>query len=509
MKLSKIAVYLLILAALATYVYVVEIKQKEKEVALKEKQEQLLDVKKDDVTHVELNSKEHGKILLEKAAKNWVLTEPVKTKADDKAVKSLMLSIVGAKREKLLEDKEVDWKEYGLDKPVFTMTVGTKQGQATISFGSMNPTKTSYYTRVNDAPNLLLVADTLKNSLDKTPFDLRDKTVVAMAPEDVDRLVITTKKDEIELERQAPQKWRMTRPTEMKVKESVVKANLRGLTNLEARRIIDNPGKDEGTFGLENPEMTVLLAGKKLQQALVIGKSAEGDKGTPGLTPDRYARIKGRDTVYVIDSRIMKNLKTDPEKIRDRSILECNPAEIERMDITLDGKKWAMSRGKDKRWSLEKPENTKTVETWPVTGMLWGLKGLEWKSREKPSSGDLASFHLKNPRLVISLLQKGDKEPIVLKAGWPETQEKSAEPGAKTGQKTAPRGAEAATQEREPVKKSAEDRTGKAPADKPAVPKSVNVLVHPHPEDGTIFEVDGSFVKRLKDDLKRIEGEST
>jgi hypothetical protein len=485
-------------------VYVVEIKQKEKEVALKEKRERLLHLKKDDVTHVELNSKERGKIRLEKVAKNWVLTEPVKTKADERAVGSLIVSIVDAKREKLLEDKEVDWKEYGLDKPNFTITVGTKEERATISFGMTNPTKSSYYARVNDAPNLLLVADTLKNGLNKTPFDLRDKTVVAVAPADVDRIVISTKGKEIEIERQGPNKWRMTRPREMKVKESFVKANLRGLTNLEARRIIDDPGKEAGTFGLENPEMTILLAGKKLQQALVIGNSAEEGKGTPGLTPDRYARIKGRDTVYVIDARVMKNLKADPEKIRDRSILECKPAEIERMDISLDGKKWAMSRGKDKRWSLESPENKKAIETWPVTGILWDLKGLQWKSREKPSSDDLGSFHLKNPKLVISLLKIGDKEPIVVKAGWPETQEKPVEPGEQTSEKSAPQRGGAASEKKEHVEKSSEDRTGKAVGDKADSPEPVNVVVQPHPEKGTVFVVDGSFVRRLRDNLKKI-----
>ncbi|MEJ2716619.1 MAG: DUF4340 domain-containing protein [Deltaproteobacteria bacterium] len=472
MRLSKIAIYLMILAALAAYVYLVEIRQKEKAVALKDKQERLVHMKKDNVTHVELNSKEHGKIILEKAAKNWVLTDPVKTKADDKAVQSLLLSIVDAKRDK---DK-----------------------RATVSFGKKNPVKTSYYVRVNHAPDLLLVADTLKNSLNKTSFYLRDKTVVAVAPEDVDRIVIKTKGKETELERQGPKKWRMTKPKEMKVKKSFVEADLRSLTNLEAKRIIDDPGKDVAAFGLESPEMTVLLAGKKLQQALVIGNPVKETVGTSSATPDRYARIKGRHTVYVIDARVMKNLEKDPEKIRDRSLLEYDQAAIERMDITLDGKKWVVSRGKDRRWSLEQPHNKKTIKTWPVTGILWDLKGLEWKSREKPSSSDLTSFHLKNPRLVVSLFKRGDKEPIVLKAGWPETQVKGAESGESAG---------AASGKKAHEEKTSKQETGKELANKAEGPKAVNVLVQPHPGKGTVFVVDGGFIKRLRGDLKEIVGE--
>ncbi len=60
-------------------------------------------------------------------------------------------------------------------------------------FGSTNPAKTSYYVRVDEQPKLLLVPDTLKNSLNKSVFDLRDKNVVGMSPEQVDRVSISSK----------------------------------------------------------------------------------------------------------------------------------------------------------------------------------------------------------------------------------------------------------------------------------------------------------------------------
>ena len=104
---------------------------------------------------------------------------------------SFLLAILDAKPEKVVLEKDAKWEDYELDKPEFTVTLATKDQTADIRFGSANPAKTSYYVRVDEQPKLLLVPDTLKTSLNKSAFDLRDKTVVGMSPDQVDRVAIS------------------------------------------------------------------------------------------------------------------------------------------------------------------------------------------------------------------------------------------------------------------------------------------------------------------------------
>ncbi len=491
MKLNKILIYLSILVALVAYVYFVEIRHKRNKQASEEKAARIVQMEKDKIVRIELASHDKGKIELKKPAKTWVLTSPIKTKADEAAVASLLQSIADAKSEKVVLKKGAKWAEYGLDKPEFSVSLATKDKTADVHFGSANPAKTSYYVRVDDQPRLLLVPDTLKISLNKSAFDLRDKTVVSISPDQVDRIAVSTKGKEIELQREAKDKWAMVKPERIRVKATLVAGDLRTLTNLTAKSIIDNPTKEGDPYGLDNPEETILMAGKKREQTLLVG-APEKKQDIKGTVPNRYARIKGRDDVYVIDGQSLKSLKTGIEELRDRSLLTFNPGDIEKLEVTLGGRTWLAFKGKDNKWLLEKPVKKEKMDAWPVTRILWDLKDLQWKTETKPAPADLASVHLDKPQLTVSLFKKGTKEPLILKAGWevPAVKEEQGKKSQPSGEKKAETSAKA---------KGVKELPASA-----KVPEKVNVLTQPSLEQGAIFSIDSGFVTGLRTDLKRL-----
>jgi Domain of unknown function (DUF4340) len=503
MKLGKLLIYLSILVALAAYVYFVEIRHKKEQQAIEEKAAKIVHLEKDKIVEIELLSRDKEKIELKKPSDTWVLTSPIKTKADTSAVASLLHSITDAKPEKVVSEKDVKWEDYELDKPEFVVTLATKDQTAEIRFGSANPAKTSYYVRVDEQPKLLLVQDTLKNSLNKSAFDLRDKTVVGLSPDQVDNITISTEGKEIELKREAKDQWMMVKPERIRAKAAIIALNLRTLTNLTARSIIDDPAKDGDPYGLNNPQETILMAGKEREQTLLIGAPQKKEGGPPGAEPDRYARIKGQDTVYVLDGRALKSLKTNPDELRDRSLLTFNPADIERLEITLDGKTWLAAKDKDNKWSLEQPEKKEKLDAWPVTSVLWDLKDLEWKSMTKPAPADLASVHLDKPQLTVSLFKKGDREPLLLKAGWQVTAEtKGHEEGAKKESQTT--GPEQQPSAEKKVESPPKGSSAEVTPDKATAPEGVSVSVQPQEEQGAIFAIDSGFISRLRTDLKRL-----
>ncbi len=175
MKPVKVLIYLLVLAALGAYVYLVEIKHKATVEQAEKQAKKIVHLERDKIVKVELIQGDQTKVKIEKPAGTWVLSVPVKTKADKAAVDSLLYSLVEAEPEKVIGEKDVKWDEYGLDKPEFTVSFSTADKSLKLCFGAANPAKTSYYLRVDDEPKLFLVADTLKNSLNKSAFDLRDK----------------------------------------------------------------------------------------------------------------------------------------------------------------------------------------------------------------------------------------------------------------------------------------------------------------------------------------------
>jgi hypothetical protein len=505
MKPVKVLIYLVVLVILGSYVYLVEIKHKDKVQQAEQQAKKMVHLDKDKILKVELIAGDRTKVKIEKPSGTWVLSVPVKTKADNAAVDSLLHALVESEPEKVVREKDVTWDEYGLDKPEFTVAFSTADKSFKLSFGGSNPAKTSYYLRVDDEPKLFLVADTLKNSLNKSAFDLREKSVFGLAETDVNRIVVSGKGNEIELARKDPSKWVASKPESFPVKQALLMTNLRTLTNLKAKEIIDEPSKEGDPYGLDKPEESIVLSGPKLEQTLIVGKAVE-KKEVASKEPDRYARLKGDETVYVIDGRNLKGLKTDPSELRDRSLLSFNPAEIERFEIEIDGKQWAAAQNKEKTWTIEKPEKKTNADAWTVTGVLWDLKDLEWKSLTKPIPENLGPLDLDKPGLVVSIFKKDDKQPITLKVGWKAVPSESKEPakdkkppeGKQPAAEGRPQGAEHAQEQPTPPGKSAESSQGI-----PDAPATLNALAEPAEEQGAVFVLDGSFLTRLRGDLQR------
>ena len=511
MKLGKILIYLLILVVVAGWLYIVEIRYRPGQKEQEDRGKKIVHLEKDKIVQIGLDSRERGKVEVQKPGDTWVLTAPVRTKADKLAVDSLLASITDATSEKVVLEKDVKWDDYGLDKPDFTVTVSTPDKKTDIFFGASNPAKTSYYVRVDDDPRLLLCADTLKISLNKSAFDLRDKAVVNIAPEDLEKIVISRKGKQIELRREGTDKWFLETPRRFRVKSSVVNADLRTITNLKAKAIIDPPLKDIKEYGLEKPEETILLYGPKKELTFLVGKP-QGDKSQekkPGSEPepDRYALIKGHDTVYVLDGRSLSSVRTDPEELRDRSVLLFSPPDIEKVEIELDGKQWAAAKGKDNKWTLEKPEKKERINNWAISGILWDVKDLQWQSMTVRKPNEPMPPELEHPRLVVSLFKKGDETPLILKAGW---KDEAAKAGTQPEKVEDQKGGSAAKQplgtnkDRTPAKDQSKAKAESKP--EPQAP-SVVAIAQPSEDEGATYTLDGGFAIRIQQDLQRITEE--
>ncbi|MDQ7783519.1 MAG: DUF4340 domain-containing protein [Desulfomonilaceae bacterium] len=501
---GKVLIYLGVFVALAAYVYFVEIRHKQELEARKAEAEKIVKLDREKISQVSLKSADHGRIGLEQSAGTWVMTRPVAVKADSSSVRSLLNTISDAQYEKILKEEDVKWDEYGLDKPLLTVSVTTRDETYNLFFGALNPAKTSYYLRAKGDPRLFLVADTLKNALDKSVYDLRDKTVFGLAPDDVDRVLIVKEGTQTELKKETPDKWIMVKPDRMRVKASEIKRDLVNLTNLQARDIIDEPKKDGDPYGLENATERVELTGVKRSQTLIVGKAKEGEDKEARSAPDRYARIEGMDTVYLIDGRTLANLKTDPKDLQDKFVLDFKPDRIDKLEVELEGKQWSAVRSENGTWTLEKPQKREDVDSWPFMGLLWSLKNLEWKDMTKPAPSDLAAVHLDKPRLVVSLWNKDDKEPMTFKAGWKNLPARKTDSG--TEKDPAGPSASDATDEKEPQEAAKEDTEGES-RDTAPIPEDISVMVHPLDEKDALFTIDGKFVDRFREDLKLLSEE--
>ena len=133
-------------------------------------------------------------------------SNPRRPPADDNAVRSALSTLVNARASDFVNDAPANVNQYGLEKPHLTATVVLKNGeQQSMLFGfkQNEQGKSGIYVRRGERAPVYAVAEYVMSSLDKSPLDFRDKTIVKVDPESVDTVKVKTSDGEFTLKRAA------------------------------------------------------------------------------------------------------------------------------------------------------------------------------------------------------------------------------------------------------------------------------------------------------------------
>jgi len=490
MRLSRLLVYLGVLSIVLIYIFFVEFKYKQAESERKEKTSRLLQLDKDSLTEIKIVGSKDQPIQIRKGDSNsWRVVSPIDTNADTRAVEGLITSSASAQPEKIVLEKDADWNLYGLEKPSSVVSFSANGKTAEMSFGALNPSKSSYYLRVQGDPRLFLVADTLEKSLNKSLFDVRDKAVVKFSPEDITAIDIIREGKQTNLNK-TEGKWRITDPVDARAKTSGVRLFLMSLAELKAQEIVDSPLTENDSYGFDKSLNKIVLKGRDFSKTLTLGAISEKSRETRSPGNSVYLSVSGQTPVYMVEDKFFQSDKVDAESLTDKSITSFEPIDVEKIEIEFMDQKWLLSKSSDNKWKMEAPKRIDKLDDWLVSGLLWSLKDLNFKSEIFPIPEDLSKYHLNNSPLQFWLHQKGSGSPTTIRMGWdplskatPENIDSDSDPGQPN---------EASGHKK--VDKTNEQRT----------PQTIYAIVEPHVDRPAIYVIDGGFVGRLRIDLEQL-----
>lgn len=121
-----------------------------------------------------------------------MIEKPVMAYADQVAVSDMLNNTVKAKIDGVLfTETPVDkLKEMGLEPPYITISLKTSLGMSTsLSLGDRGPTQNVAFATLSGDKRILRVHADVRSEIDKMPYDLRDKTVVATTLRWLKRLI--------------------------------------------------------------------------------------------------------------------------------------------------------------------------------------------------------------------------------------------------------------------------------------------------------------------------------
>jgi hypothetical protein len=363
MRLRTTLILLVLFAVAAGYVLLVERKKPTEEEVL-EKEMALLTLEPKEVRRIRIDCE--GRVIAGERSDstNWVLTEPVRDKAENSMFESVLTQVKSLEAQRVFA-AEGGLSTYGLETPDVTLLIETGKGPHTIQVGDRSPTGDGYYARVDGAPRVAVIASyVVDGQLRKPASEFRDKRLADFQLDRARRVHLETPEGgRIELTRDTGEgPWRIVSPTALEADASAANNIVNRFRFLRARDFVDSPAG--GDYGFDEPSvrLTVTLD-DGTNHMLTLGKPA-GE--------DLYAEVSGRATIYKVPGATRTDLTKSVTDLRDKRIMAFEPNDASSLTIVSGDETVTAERDSSGAWRF-RGEPARTLVKWRLEDPIRNL----------------------------------------------------------------------------------------------------------------------------------------
>jgi Domain of unknown function (DUF4340) len=254
--------------------------------------------------------------------------------------------------------------------------------------------------------------------LEQKPNDLRDRRIVRLNSDLIDRINITTKGQPTAQLSRKEGHWMISDQNDAPADTDAVEHLFNTLNSNDVSGFVSDSASDLTSYGLDTPALKFAFssyssentaeenAGETRIATLAIGR-LEGD--------NYYARVEEEPYIVALPRRIVVELPTNDFSFRSHEILNLPRSDLASVEITKDGTTVVLTRNEKGQWIVQGQngsQNDLAIQTFLNT--LSGLQATAWVS-EKSLAPEPAI-----EKIVIH--RKSDQKQIVLQIG-----EKAAE----------------------------------------------------------------------------------
>ncbi len=349
---------LVVAVGLGAYIYFVE--RHRDPASAPEPNEELFTFDADDVRELEVRAEDGAVTELRQDDGVWRLVAPVEAAADDVSATSLAATLSSLEINRVLDEGPVDLEPFGLAAPAIEIGVAADggNGRQRLLIGDETPTGSDRYAKLDASDRVFLIPGYHRTTLNKTTFDLRDKTLLDFDRDALDRLEVMSGERTIGLARDGDD-WRLAEPLEAAADFGTVEGLIGSLGSGRMRAVASESPAALGEYGLDAPAYTVSLHAGSATATLHVG--AEAEDGT------YYAHDAARPLVFTVDTSLVTNLERGADEYRRKDLFafrafNASRLEVQRGDDTVVFEKRAApvteadEDGED-TWELAAPES--------------------------------------------------------------------------------------------------------------------------------------------------------
>jgi hypothetical protein len=347
-RFGSTVILLVVAVGFGAYLYFVDAK---KPVADEKAKQKIFSYDSSKIVQLQIKSATGDVTSLKKGSGGWTIVKPVDSQADQNSASDVAASLAGLEEDRVVDENATDLKTYGLAEPRIDVSFNVEGDKDThrILIGDKSPTNIGLYAKLPSSNKVFLVATSLDTSLNRSTFDLRDKTALKFDQDKVDSVELTSKNQTIRLTRTG-EDWKLVKPIEAPADFSSVQGLIGQIHSAQMTALKDSPDdlKDLKKFGLDKPEVSATLGIGNSHVTLELGSKA--DTGT------LWARDPARPIVFSIGNGVAEELRKTPFDLRRKELFEFRSFNATRFEIT---------RGKDTRaFERVKGSGPNAADTW-------------------------------------------------------------------------------------------------------------------------------------------------
>lgn len=377
----------------------------EKKEAAKERDNTLVSLTAADVRKVSLVRDGETLAFERDEAGPWRLTAPLQAAADDYEVNNLVDSLASLRIERVVEKDAADLAAYEIPRMEVSLWVKDKETSVKVLVGMENPLDKSLFAKREDDPRVVLLASSLKTTLEKKVFDFRDKNVFKFTAAEVQSVRVRAK-DVLWRAAREENGWFLKEPVAAPAAKAKLDSLLDSLSGIRAKAFVSEEKSADKLeeFGLDKPDGEVTLSLPASNQEIVFAVAKKGE--------DLYATTSLTPKIVSFEGTLLEDLGRKAEEMRERKVADFYAWDAKRVLVKRDGVEIAAAKekvGEEDKWLVDVPAKTEADRT-KVEDFVRKIEGLEALAFiDKP--GPLADHGLA-PGIEIRILTRDyqDKE---------------------------------------------------------------------------------------------------
>jgi hypothetical protein len=357
-----------------------------------------------------------GEIELTRQRDQWQIERPIKARASQAAV-SRMLKKISETPVLQFQDEEAGG-EFEAETSPSAISLFSGQSKVKIACGAPVSNQPGHiYVRVSDRPSTFIVDENLAQTLDQRPNDLRDRKIMRLNPDLIDRITINTKgQPSAQLSRKEG-RWVISSQSDALADTDAVNHLFNTLNSNDVSRFVSDSASDLTSYGLDAPSLEFAFssyssentaeenAGETRLATLAIGRAED---------ETYFARVEEEPYIVALSKRIIDQLPTNDFSFRSHEILNLPRTDLASVEITRKGTTVVLTRTAKGQWVVAGEnggQNDLAIQTFLNT--LSGLQAVAWVSEKslpaEPTEETIVIHRKSEPQSIV--LQIGEKAP--------------------------------------------------------------------------------------------------